>query len=69
MTVALDEKEARAFAAENPKVYEEIWRDQKIFLGLRVFLSEVPVTTVPNLIERSWRHTAHKQVVAAYDER
>jgi hypothetical protein len=58
MTVSLDEKDAKAFVAENPKAYEEIWRNQKVFLGLRVFLSEVPVHAVRELIEKSWRHTA-----------
>jgi hypothetical protein len=58
MTVSLDEKDAKAFVAENPRAYEEIWRNQKIFLGLRVFLSEIPVHTVRQLIEKSWRHTA-----------
>ena len=69
MTVSLDEKEAKAFVAENPQAYEEIWRDQKMFLGLRVFLSEVRVSTVRELIEKSWRHTAPKRLVAQYDER
>ena len=69
MTVSLDEKEAKAFAAENPHAYEEIWRNKKMFLGLRVLLSEVPVNRVRELIEKSWRHTAPKRVVDAYDER
>jgi hypothetical protein len=63
MTVSLGEDEARAFAAERPDAYEEIWRSGKIFLGLRVDLSKVSVGRV---IETSWRHSAPKRVVAAY---
>ena len=69
MTLSLDEKEAKAVLAENPTAYEEIWRNKTIFLGLRVLLSEVPLNTLRELIEKSWRHTAPKRVVAAYDKR
>lgn len=66
MTVSLPESEARAFAAEHPDAYEEIWRNGKIFLGLRVDLSKVPVRRVRELIESSWRYSAPKRVLAAY---
>jgi hypothetical protein len=36
MTVSLPAKEARALAAKNPKAYQEIWRNGKTFMGLRV---------------------------------
>jgi len=39
MTVSLAQKEAKAVAAEHPGAYEEIWRNGKIFMGLRVDLS------------------------------
>src|SRR6478735_9442619 len=55
MTVSLPESEARAFAAERPDAYEEIWRNGKMFLGLRVDLSKVSVHRVRELIESSWR--------------
>src|SRR6185437_3584127 len=42
MTVSLAEKQAKLFAAEAPDSYEEIWRNGKIFMGLRVDLSKVP---------------------------
>jgi hypothetical protein len=58
MTVSLPEDEGRAFAAKDPKVYEEIWRDKKIFMGLRVDLSAISAERARDLIERSWRHTA-----------
>jgi hypothetical protein len=69
MTVSLAEKEAKAVAAEHPDAYEEIWRNRKIFMGPRVDLSKVPDRRVRKLIEKSWRHSAPKRVVAAYDER
>jgi hypothetical protein len=69
MTVSLPEKEAKAIAAEHPDAYEEIWRSGKIFMGLRVDLSRVPGRRVHELIETSWRHSAPKHIVAAYDKR
>jgi hypothetical protein len=58
MTVSLPEKEARAIVPEDPKAYEEIWRNRKMFMGLRVDLSAVAADRVRDLIERSWRHCA-----------
>lgn len=58
MTVRLREDEAKAIVAGNPKAYEEIWRDRKTFMGLRVDLSAVAADRVRDLIERSWRHSA-----------
>ncbi len=58
MTVSLPEKEARAIAAEDSKAYEEIWRNGKTFMGLRVDLSAISADQVRDLIERSWRHSA-----------
>jgi hypothetical protein len=57
MTVSLLEKEAKAFTAQNPKAYEEIWRNGKTFMGLRVDLSAISADRVRELIERSWRHS------------
>jgi hypothetical protein len=69
MTVSLAEKEAKAITAEHPDAYEEIWRNKKIFMGVRVDLSKVPVRRVRELIEKSWRYRAPKRIVAAYDKR
>jgi hypothetical protein len=57
MTVSLPEKEGKAIAAEHPKAYEEIWRNGKTFMGLRVDLSAISTDRVRDLIERSWRHS------------
>lgn len=67
MTVSLGEDEARAVINEQPDAYEEIRRDGRGFLGLRVDLSKVSAARVRKLIERSWRHAAPKRVVAAYE--
>jgi hypothetical protein len=69
MTVSLPEKEAKAVATKHSDAYEEIWRNGKIFMGLRVDLSRVPARRVHELIETSWRHSAPKHIVAAYDKR
>jgi hypothetical protein len=58
ITVRLAEKEAKAIAAENPKIYEEIWRNGKTLMGLRVDLSAISVDELRDVIKRSWRHTA-----------
>jgi hypothetical protein len=67
MTISLGEKEAKGVAGEHPEAYEEIWRQGKVFMGLRVELSKLPARRVRELIERSWRHSAPKRIVAAYD--
>ena len=63
MTVSLPEEAARVIAAENPKAYEEIWRNGKTFMGLRVNLSAVSADRVRKLIEQSWLHSAPKHSV------
>jgi hypothetical protein len=69
MTVSLPEKEAKILALETPNAYEEIWRNGKRFMGLRVDLSKVPDRRVRELIEMSWRYSAPKRIVAAYKKR
>jgi hypothetical protein len=58
MTVSLGEEEAKKVAARQPDAFEEIWRNGKVFMGLRVDLSKVRPRVARDLIERSWRHTA-----------
>jgi hypothetical protein len=50
MTVSLAENEAKAILAERPDAYEEIWRNGKIFMGLRVDLSKMTRRQVRELI-------------------
>ena len=57
MTISLSRKEASTITAENPKAYEEIWRNGNAFKGLRVDLSAISIDRVPDLLERSWRYS------------
>lgn len=57
ITVSLAESDAKKFAAEHPEIYEEIWRNKKIVVGLRANLSKLSARRASDLIERSWRHT------------
>ena len=66
MTVSLNENDARAFAADHPDAYEEIWRSGKIFMGLRVDLSKIPARRLREVIEASWRHSAPQRLVTAH---
>jgi hypothetical protein len=65
MTVSLGEQEASAVVAAQPDAYEEIWRDGKRFMGLRVDLSKVSTRLARDLIERSWRHSAPRRLILA----
>lgn len=58
MTVSLSEKEAKSFQTKNPRAYEEIWRNGKTFMGLRVDLSAISIDLLRDLIETSWQHSA-----------
>ena len=61
--------EAKAAAADDPSVYEEVWRNQgEIFVGLRVDLSRVGSERFRTLLEYAWRNKAPKRLIAAYDE-
>ena len=67
--LAVSPSEAKAAAADDPSVYEEVWRDQgKIFVGLRVDLSKVRPKRFRTLLESAWRNKAPKRLIAAYDE-
>jgi hypothetical protein len=56
MTVSLAESDAKAYAAQKPDAYEEIWRN-RVLLGLRVDLSKISVDQMKDLIRKSWQHT------------
>lgn len=57
MTVSLAESDAKELAARHPEIYEEIWKNRKILVGLRVNLSKLSARSARELIEKSWRHT------------
>jgi hypothetical protein len=48
---------------------EEVWRNGRIFVGLRVDLAGVTEERVQELIEHAWRNRAPKRLVAEHDRR
>ncbi|HZE34578.1 MAG TPA: MmcQ/YjbR family DNA-binding protein [Actinoallomurus sp.] len=68
---SISQEEAAAAVADDPAVYEEVWRNAatRSFVGLRVDLSKVSRERVEELVEHAWRNKAPKRVVAAYDAR
>ncbi|MER7893742.1 MmcQ/YjbR family DNA-binding protein [Micromonospora sp. NPDC094482] len=67
--VCVGQTEAKAATADRPDVYEEVWRNGRIFVGLRVDLAKVTEERVQELIEQAWRNRAPKRLVAEYDSR
>ena len=67
--VCISQEEAEAASAEQPEVYQEVWRDGRIFVGLRVDLAKVTNQRMQELIEHAWRNRAPKRLVKEYDSR
>ncbi|GAA1203320.1 MmcQ/YjbR family DNA-binding protein [Pseudonocardia alaniniphila] len=67
--VCVGQAEAETAAADQPDVYEEVWRSGRIFVGLRVDLAKVSEERMQELIEHAWRNRAPKRLVADYDRR
>jgi hypothetical protein len=67
--VCVSQDEAKAASAEKPDVYQEVWRDGRIFVGLRVDLAKVPEKRMQELIEHAWHNRAPKRLVKEYDSR
>jgi hypothetical protein len=67
--VCVGQAEAETAAAERPDVYGEVWRNGRIFVGLRVDLATVTEKRMQELIEHGWRNRAPKRLVAEYDRR
>ena len=65
--VCLGRSAAEAAAAEQPEVYEEVWRQGRIFVGLRVDLARVTQQRMEDLVGQAWRHRAPRRLVARYD--
>ncbi|TDD70690.1 MmcQ/YjbR family DNA-binding protein [Jiangella aurantiaca] len=68
--VAVALRTAVGLIAEEPDMFEEIWRPgpQPSFVGVRVALADIDRDRLDELVEAAWRHKAPKQTVAAYDE-
>jgi hypothetical protein len=67
--VCVGQEEAEAAAALEPDIYQEVWRNGRIFVGLRVDLGKVTENRMQELIEHAWRNRAPKRLVTAYDSR
>ncbi|RLP94882.1 hypothetical protein EAD89_02685 [Micromonospora sp. BL4] len=67
--VCVGQAEASTVAEDQPDIYEEVWRNGRIFVGLRVDLSKVTEERMRELIEHAWRNRAPKRLVAAHDNR
>ena len=67
--VCVGQEEATAAAADEPDAYEEVWRNGRFFVGLRVDLAKVTEQRMRELIEHAWRNRAPKRLVAEYDSR
>jgi hypothetical protein len=64
--VFVDDDEAKAFAADNPDAFEELFWGKKL-CGVRVRLSHAPAADIEELLESAWRRKAPKRVVADFD--
>jgi hypothetical protein len=67
--VCVSQAEAAAAAADQPDAYQPVWRDGRIFVGLRVDLARVTDERLQELVEHAWRHRAPKRLVAEHDSR
>ncbi|SIM66408.1 MmcQ/YjbR family DNA-binding protein [Micromonospora cremea] len=67
--MCVGQAEARTAAAAQPDIYEEVWRNGRIFVGLRVDLAKVTEEGMRELIEHAWRNRAPKRLVALHDSR
>lgn len=65
--VCIGRAEAQAAAADQPDVYQEVWRQGRIFVGLRVDLAAVTEQRMRELIEHAWRFRAPRRLVARFD--
>jgi hypothetical protein len=64
--IFVDESETRAYAAEDPDAFEELWWGKKL-TGVRVTLRTATKPRVTELLTESWRRKAPKKLVAEFD--
>jgi hypothetical protein len=67
--VCVGQEKAKTAAADEPDIYEEVWRNGRIFVGLRVDLAKVAHERMRELVEHAWRNRAPKRLIAEYDSR
>jgi hypothetical protein len=64
--VFVDEHEARAAVADDPRAFEELWWGKRL-TGVRVVLKRADTQIVRELLEEAWRRKAPRRTVAAFD--
>ena len=55
---AVDEDTAAALVAGHQDLFEEVWRKDTVFLGVRIDLTRVPIERVRELVVAAWRNKA-----------
>lgn len=60
--LSVSKEEANKQATNKPSTYEEVWRSEKIFVGLRVDLSKAELSDVKELIKSAWSNKAPKHL-------
>jgi hypothetical protein len=66
--VFVDEHITKAFAAEDPAAFEELFWGKKL-VGVRIALRKARTPAVRELLEEAWRLKAPKRLVASFDSR
>jgi hypothetical protein len=61
--VAVDEWEAGALVAGHQTLYEEVWRDETEFVGLRIDLARAPEARLRELVVSAWRNKAPAELL------
>jgi hypothetical protein len=64
--LSVDRATAEDAAAEDPAVFEVVWRKPSIFVGVRVDLAGVSRERLGELIRLAWQHKAPKRLVTAH---
>ncbi|MGZ4507812.1 MAG: MmcQ/YjbR family DNA-binding protein [Blastococcus sp.] len=60
---AIDEDHAAALVAGHQDLYEEVWRKDTMFVGIRIDLSRAPVDQVRELVVAAWRNKAPRHLL------
>ena len=60
---AIDEDHAASLVAGHQDLYEEVWRKDTTFIGIRIDLSRAPVDQVRELVAAAWRNKAPRHLL------
>jgi hypothetical protein len=64
--LSVDRATAEDAAAEEPDVFEVVWRKPSIFVGVRVDLAGVGRERLGELVRLAWQHKAPQRLVKAH---